>query len=83
MKVEDVALSIIADAQQQNAFSEVDLHECVRTVQRAIVFLEAGKYGAAMAMCGNVATVALQAQRRIEVAASTRRAAERILEAKR
>lgn len=74
----DVIGSTIADAQRSNAISEMDLHEIVRATQRAIVFLDAGKYAQAMMLADTVANIARQAARRIEVAQAMRRTAESI-----
>lgn len=82
MKPEDVALSTVADSQRQNAISELDLHECVKCAQRAVVMLEAGKYQQAMQAAGIAAGMAQQAARRIEVAAAMRSVALRIVEAR-
>jgi hypothetical protein len=72
---------MIADAQRSNAISELDLAECVKVAQRAIVMLDEGRYQQAMQAAGIAAGMAQQAARRIEVAAASRSQALRVLEA--
>ena len=81
MKPADIAGSVIADSQRSNAISELDLAECVKCAQRAMVMLDEGRYQQAMQAAGIAAGMAQQAARRIEVAAATRNAALRIMEA--
>lgn len=82
MTREDAALSVIADAQQQIALAENELHEVVRVAQRAIVMVDGNKPHLALTAAGVAAGIAAQAARRIEVAAAMRSAANRILEGK-
>lgn len=79
-KPDDVYGQIIADCQRSNAISEMDLHECVKVAQRALVFLESGRPMQAMQAAGVLAGIAQNAARRIEVAQANRHVALRLME---